>query len=148
MVQERVEDQKSWQAARAVVWLIEGLTGKEPVKEDQALIRDLRAATASCVENIAQAHERHARADKRGFLDVALRSCKEVQSHLCVALDHAYLARDEFEQADRQAGMVADLLRLALASLNRQGDRRLFESREARQESSELEDLGTADPRR
>jgi four helix bundle protein len=133
MSAERPDDQKHWQEAQALLGLIERLTQKEPSKADQALIQDLGAAAASCVENIVQAHERPAPADRRRFLDIALRSCKEVQSHLCVALDHAYLDRAQFEEADRQAGIVADLLRVTLAYLNREGDRRLFLSRESRQ---------------
>ncbi len=70
--------------------------------------------------NIAEAHGRYSFEDKRRFLDISLGSCKEVQSHLYVALDQAYLGQEEFDEAYRQAEVVAQLLTGTLANLDLQ----------------------------
>ena len=124
LVPERVEDLKSWQEARNLVEIVSRLTTKEASGWDRGLVRDLRAGAVVSMSYIAEAHRQPAPPDKRRSLDSALRSCKEVQSLLCVALDHAYLQRDEFDEAFRQAEVVSDLLKVALNYLPRQGDRK------------------------
>ncbi len=70
--------------------------------------------------NIAEAHGRYSFEEKRRFLDIAPGSCKEIQSHLYVALDQGYVTRGEFDDAYRQAEAVAQLINGAVDNLDRQ----------------------------
>jgi hypothetical protein len=67
-----------------------------------------------------EGHGRYSFEDKRRFLDISLGSCKEVQSHLYVALDQVYLRQSEFDEAYRQAEAVAQLITGTLENLDRQ----------------------------
>jgi hypothetical protein len=74
--------------------------------------------------NIAEAHGRYSFEDKRRFLDVALGSCEELQSHLYIALDCAYIPQSGFDDAYRQAdtprrGIWADMPPATLRSRGR-----------------------------
>ena len=120
MAIERFEDLKSWQEARILVQIIYRLTQKEAFKGDRALTWQIRDAAVSSMGNIAEAHGRYSFEDKRRLLDVALGSCKEIQSHLYVALDQAYANRDEFDRAYRQADVVGQLINGAVNNLDRQ----------------------------
>jgi four helix bundle protein len=70
--------------------------------------------------NIAESHGRYSFEDKRRLLDIALGSCREVQSHLYVALDQSFVTQQEFEVAYRQADVVSQLLNGSINNLDRQ----------------------------
>ena len=82
--------------------------------------------------NIAEAHGRYSFEDKRRFLDISLGSCKELQSHLYIALDRAYIVQAEFDDAYGQADIVGRLINGALNNLDRQIARRTSDRRGAR----------------
>ena len=67
-----------------------------------------------------EAHGRYSFEDKRRLLDVSLGSCKEIQSHLYVALDQAYVTDAEFGEAYGQADAAAQLINGAINNLDRQ----------------------------
>ncbi len=70
--------------------------------------------------NIAEAHGRYSFEDKRRFLDIALGSCKETQSHCYVALDQDYITEDEFHEVYAQGETVGRLIAGMIANLERQ----------------------------
>jgi four helix bundle protein len=107
---ERFQDLKSWQEARKLVQIIYRMTRNEAFKSDRALGWQLEAAAVSTMGNIAEGHGRYSFEDKRRFLDISLGSCKEVQSHLYVALDQTFIAKSEFEEAYGQSEIVAQLV--------------------------------------
>lgn len=117
---QRFEDLKVWQEARKLVQTIYRLTKKDAFRSDRELSWQLQGSAVSAMGNIAEAHGRYSFEDKRRFLDISLGSCKEVQSHLYVALDQAYIGRPEFEEAYRQAEVVGQLLTGALTNLEHQ----------------------------
>lgn len=116
----RFEDLKAWQEARKLAHIIYRLTKKEGFNLDRDLRWQLQDAAVSSMGNIAEAYGRYSFEDKRRFLDVSLGSCKEVQSHLYVALDQAYFVQADFDEAYRQAEMVAQLLTGMQANLDNQ----------------------------
>jgi len=120
MAIERFEDLKSWQEARKLMQIVYRLTQKEAFKGDRALTWQIREAAVSSMGNIAEAHGRYSFEDKRRLFDVALGSCKEIQSHLYVALDQGYADHKEFDGASRQADMVGQLINGAINNLDRQ----------------------------
>ena len=120
MAIERFEDLKSWQEARKLMQIVYKLTRKGLFKEDRALVWQLRDAAVSTMGNIAEAHGRYSFEDKRRLFDVALGSCKEIQSHLYVALDQGYADQEGFDDAYRQADMVGQLINAAINNLDHQ----------------------------
>lgn len=117
---ERFEDLTSWQEARKLVRIVYRLTNQERFRQDRRLSSQIQDAAVSSMSNIAEAHGRYSFEEKRRFLDISLGSCKEVQSHLYVALDLAYIGKQEFEETYRQAEVVARLITGALDNLDRQ----------------------------
>jgi four helix bundle protein len=120
MTIERFEDLKSWQEARMLMRIVYRLTQKEAFKADRALTWQIRDAAVSSMGNIAEAHGRYSFEDKRRLLDVALGSCKEIQSHLYVALDQGYADQKEFDEAYGQADMVGQLINGTINNLDHQ----------------------------
>jgi len=86
-----------------------------PEEQAQDLLGNRRANLTG-----QEAHGRYSFEEKRRFLDISLGSCKEVQSHLYVALDLAYVGKQEFEETYHQAEVVARLITGALDNLDRQ----------------------------
>ena len=116
---ERFEDLKSWQGARKLVQTVYRLTDKESFR-NRGLGWQLQDAAGSCMGNIAEGHGRYSYEDKRRFLDIALGSCKELQSHLYIALDLGYILQAEFDETYRQGDIVGRLINGALNNLDRQ----------------------------
>ncbi len=134
----RFEDLKVWQEARKLVQITYRLTKKKGFDADRDLRWQLQDAAVSSMGNIVEAHGRYSFEDKRRFLDISRGSCKEVQSHLYVALDQVYIDQADFEEAYRQAEVVAQLLTGAQANLDTQiagrGIRRSRVRRQTRQD--------------
>ena len=74
-----------------------------------------------------EAHGRYSFEDKFLLLDIALGSCRELQSHLYVALDQSFVVQQEFEAAYRQADVVSQLLNGSINNLDRQITSRTIE---------------------
>lgn len=121
---ERFEDLKSWQEARVLMRLIYRLTQKESFGQDRALVWQIRDAAVSTMSNIAEAHGRYSFEDKRRLLDISLGSCKEIQNHLYVALDQAYIDKREFDESYEQANVVGKLVNSAINNLDSQISKR------------------------
>jgi len=121
---ERFEDLKSWQEARRLVQIVYSLTSQEAFRRDRGLSWQIQEAAVSTMSNIAEAHGRFSFEDKRRLLDISLGSCRELQSHLYVALDQGYVVQKEFEEAYRQADVVAQLVNGSVDNLDRQIVRR------------------------
>jgi len=116
----RFEDLECWCEARILARIVYRLTMSNVFDQDRELRWQLRAAAVSPMSNIAEAHGRYSFEDKRRFFDIALGSCKEVQSELYVALDQAFIVEHEFHEAYGQAERVARLVTGSLANLERQ----------------------------
>jgi len=117
---ERFEDLKSWQEARKLVQIVYRLTQNSALGRDRGLCRQIQEAAVSSMGNIAEAHGRYSFEDKRRLLDIALGSCKEIQSHLYVALDQRYIDQAGFDEAYRQADVVGQLINASINNLDHQ----------------------------
>lgn len=117
---ERFEDLKSWQEARKLVQMVFRLTANVRFREVRSLRWQLQEAAVSSMGNIAESHGRYSFEDKRRLLDIALGSCREVQSHLYVSLDQSLVIQQEFEAAYRQADVISQLLNGSVNNLDRQ----------------------------
>lgn len=125
---ERFEDLITWQEARNLEQSIYRLTQRELFRQDRGLVWQIQEAAVSPMGLVAEAHGRYSSEDKRRLLDIALGSCREVQSHLNVALDRSYITKDDFEQPYGQADRVTKLINGQVNNLDRQIARRSPES--------------------
>ena len=117
---DRFEDLHGWQEARKLVRLIYSLTKKPGFDKDYKLREQSQAAAVSSMGNIAEAHGRFSFEEKRKFYEVSHGSVEELQSHLYVALDQAYISKEEFQEAYDCAGVVGKLVKGSIDNLNRQ----------------------------
>lgn len=117
---QRFEDLECWRQARTLAQVVYQATKNKGFEQDRDLRWQLRAAAVSPMSNIAEAHGRYSFEDKRRFFDIALGSCKEVQSCSYVALDQEYTTQTEFSKVYEHAETVARLISGSLANLDRQ----------------------------
>lgn len=91
------QDLEVWKKARILTQEVYSVTKKGGFAKDYALRDQLRNACISIMANIAEGFERGGNKEFSQFLSIAKASAGEACSHLCIALDQAYLTKDEFE---------------------------------------------------
>jgi len=100
---ERFEDIEAWKVARKLAQGIYALTSQPKVVKDFGLRDQIQRAAVSVMANIAEGFDGRSTKEFIRFLGYAFRSATEVQSHLYVALDQAYLMKDDFDDLYQQA---------------------------------------------
>ena len=100
---ERFEDIEAWKAARKLTEEIYALTTQPRFAKDFGLRDQIQRAAVSVMANIAEGFDGRSTQEFIRFLGYAFRSATEVQSHLYVALDQAYLVKDEFDDLYQRA---------------------------------------------
>jgi len=109
------ENLDCWQEARLLVRKIYDATRDGNVKKDLRFVGQIQAAATSAMANIAEGFTRRSDKEFIQFLYIAMASTAEVQSHLYVALDQAYIAKDQFDeiykQAEKTGKMISNLIK-------------------------------------
>jgi four helix bundle protein len=109
------EDLDCWQEARILVRKIYDATRDGNFKKDLRFVGQIQAAAISAMANIAEGFTMRSDKEFIQFLYIAMASKAEVQSHLYVALDQAYIAKDQFDeiykQAEKTGKMVSNLIK-------------------------------------
>jgi four helix bundle protein len=77
---QRFEDIQAWQEARTLVKMIYQLTSKEKFSKDFGMRDQIRRASVSVMNNIAEGFDCESKAEFARFLGIARRSAVEVQS--------------------------------------------------------------------
>lgn len=85
------EDFEIWQTARKLTNMVFVLTQKEPFLKDFRFRDQIRAASGSVMDNIAEGFERSSRLEYVNFLSIAKGSAGEVRSQLYRAIDQNYI---------------------------------------------------------
>jgi four helix bundle protein len=111
----RFENLKVWQEARKLNRLIYALTRKFPRDELYAMTSQLRRASLSISNNIAEGAGRNSDKDFAHFLEQSYGSVMEVASMHFLALDEGYATEAEAELHLQKLGELA----AQIASLNR-----------------------------
>ncbi len=94
---ERFEDIEAWKEARELTRLIYAVTGDGSFSKDYGLRDQIQRAATSIMANIAEGFDGGSGREFIKFLNYALRSATEVQSHLYIALDQRYIDQQQFE---------------------------------------------------
>lgn len=110
MAINRFEDIEAWQVARELTSAVYDLSKTTPLGKDYGLRDQLQKASVSIMANIAEGFDSRSDAEFVRFLCYAYRSATEVQSHLYVAYDQAYLDEESFARLYDQTKTTKKLL--------------------------------------
>jgi four helix bundle protein len=117
---QRFEDIQAWQEARILVKMIYQLTNKENFSKDYGMRDQIRRASVSVMNNIAEGFDCESKVEFARFLGIARRSAVEVQSILYAALDVEYINQTEFDLYYEQARKAKALIGGFKRSLTKQ----------------------------
>jgi len=106
---KRFEDINAWQKARELTSMIYKTTALGDFARDFGLKDQMRRASVSIMNNIAEGFGRHGDTEFARFLEIAKGSAYEVQSCAYVAFDAGYVNEQEREQLHASADAVAAL---------------------------------------
>ncbi len=107
---KRFEDIKAWQQARKLTQSIYQHSFEAPFTHDFALKDQIRRASGSIMDNIAEGFARNGNREFIQHISIAKASAAEVQSQLYRALDCQYLTQAQFDQLYQQADHIAAML--------------------------------------
>lgn len=113
----RFEELICWQKAREFDKLIFQLTQHTGFSKDFSLLDQIRRASGSVMDNIAEGFEREGNKEFLNFLSIAKGSAAEVRSQLYRALDRNYLNQADFDKATKVNQEVIRLIRSLMTYL-------------------------------
>ncbi len=117
---QRFEDIQAWQEARILVKMVYQLTNKEKFSRDYGMRDQIRRASVSVMNNIAEGFDCESKVEFARFLGIARRSAVEVQSLLYAAMDVEYIDQTEFDLHYEQARKAKALIGGFKRSLTKQ----------------------------
>ena len=94
----RFEDLEIWQEARRLANEINNICIETELKTDYRFKDQIKAASGSVMDNIAEGFERNGNIEFRQFLSIAKGSAGETRSQLYRVLDFNYINQDKFNQ--------------------------------------------------
>jgi len=106
------EELSIFQNARLLYNQIFPLTKRGDWKYDTRFVQQIRAASGSIMDNIAEGFERTGNKEFLQFLYIAKGSCGEVRSQIMRAYDSNYITKEEFDE------LYADCRRLSAGIMN------------------------------
>lgn len=118
---KRFEDLEVFQRARVLCKEIYRITRGEPFKNDFRFVQQIRAASGSIMDNIAEGFERDGNKEFVNFLYIAKGSCGEVKSQLLRASDVGFIEKEIYDELSQQCMEIGKLL-FSLISSIRQSD--------------------------
>lgn len=96
---EHFEDIDGWKKGRELTQLVYSYSRLDGFSRDYGLKDQITRASVSIMNNIAEGFDGGSNAEFVRFLGYAQRSSTEVKSCLYVALDNAYISKEQFEAA-------------------------------------------------
>ncbi len=106
----RIEDLNAWKKARELSIAVFEETKLKPFAGDYDLVRQIRRASGSAMDNIAEGFGRGGRGEFLQFLGIAKGSVTEVKSQLYRTKDYGYMAGERFEKLYEQADQTAKII--------------------------------------
>ncbi|MBK6266117.1 four helix bundle protein [Marivirga sp. S37H4] len=103
---KKFEDLESWKNARIFVKDIYKATTNSDVQNDFGFQDQIRRASISVMNNIAEGFGRFNNKEFRRFLDISVGSLLEVKSMLYVAEDLEYFSSEKVEQLRNDADKI------------------------------------------
>lgn len=106
----RFEDLDCWKEARVLVQKVYDATENNRFGKDVRLAKQIQSEATSSMANIAEGLIRRSDKEFIQFLFIAMSSTAEVRSHLYIALDRQYIARESFDDIYEQANKTGRLI--------------------------------------
>jgi len=100
---EKFEDLEIWIKARELCRFIFDITEEFPFNKDYKFRDQIRSASGSIMDNIAEGFERGGNKEFVQFLSIAKGSLGETRSQSYRAFDFKYISQDAFEKINIQA---------------------------------------------
>ena len=95
---KRFEDLPIWQKARSFSKKIFDITLEDKFSKEYRLCSQIRAASGSIMDNIAEGFERNGNGEFKQFLYIAKGSCGETRSQIYRAFDYGFISEKQFEE--------------------------------------------------
>ncbi len=108
---KRLEDIEIWKRARVLSKEIYEISGTGIFAKDFELKGQIRAASGSIMDNIAEGFERDGKQEFIYFLSIAKGSAGEVKSQLYRALDNKYVNQTQFNDLYNLADEILKMLK-------------------------------------
>ena len=118
---QRFEELKSWQKARELAQEVYKLSKQGDFAKDFDLRSQIRRASGSVMDNIAEGFERGGKGELVQFLSIAKGSAGEVRSQLYRALDQAYTDQSTFDCLYNKSEDISKLITNFIIYLNKAG---------------------------
>ena len=112
------EELEVWQNARALNILVYQYSKKDLFELDAGLVKQIRSAAGSVMDNIAEGFERGGRKEFIQFLIISKGSCGEVRSQLYRAKDQDYITLQEFDLALSKCLSISKMTQRFIEYLN------------------------------
>jgi len=119
---EKFEDIVAWQVGREIANAIYELTRDVSIRKDRGFVDQIRRASVSVMNNIAEGYERGSNKDFAKFLFVARGSVGEVRSMLYVAVDQGYIDQKIFHDLSEKCRKCARMIWGLIKSLKQNPD--------------------------
>ncbi|HMO04534.1 MAG TPA: four helix bundle protein [Kiritimatiellia bacterium] len=117
----KFEELECWQIARSLSREIYALTACDSCRKDFAYVDQIRRASVSIMNNVAEGYERGSDKEFVKFLYIARASAGEVRSMTYVGLDQGYLTDTDFQKLQdlcrRSSALCWGLIKSKKASL-------------------------------
>lgn len=114
----KFEELVVWQMGREITKEIYGITSIIG-QRDFGFCDQVRRASVSIMNNVAEGYERGSNKDFAKFLFIARGSCGEVRSMLYVALDQRYVGQEDFDRVGAQCRQCSAAIWGLIKSLSR-----------------------------
>ena len=112
---KKFEEIEAWKKSRELTRRIYALSRVGTFAKDFALRDQIRRASVSIMSNIAEGYDRSGTGEFVQFLATAKGSAAEVRCQLYVALDQAYITKNDFDElcdlATETANMIGGLIK-------------------------------------
>ncbi len=115
---KKFEDIDAWQRARELSREIYSITNNGIFSKDYDLKGQIRRASGSIMDNIAEGFERGGKGEFIQFLGIAKGSCGEVRSQLYRALDQKYIDMENFDRLYNFSNDIGKMINGLITYLN------------------------------
>ena len=104
------EDLQAWKSATELTLFIYSITRGKSYQNDFELINQLRRASISIMNNIAEGYHRYHKNDVIRFFNIAYSSCQEVKSMLFLSQQLGYIDDAKFNEGNNSIEKTLSLI--------------------------------------
>jgi len=120
---DQFEEIEAWKEARKLVNRVYRVCSVNEFRKDYSLVDQIRRAAISIMANISEGFARKGNKEFIQFLFISKSSAAELQSHLYVALDRAYIDKLKFDElyqdADKIQRQLSNFIKYLQSTLQR-----------------------------